>query len=154
GAGSLRAAMLNANQAGGSLILFATSGTIMLQSALPAIADDVYMIGPGANVLSVDGAEAYQIFVVQSPAHVEISGLTMADGYSSASGGAIENHGSLTLSNSEITGSQATVGGGIENDGTLNVIASTIAGNSASVQGGGIENIGSLTVADSTITQN
>ena len=96
GAGSLRTAMTNANQAGGSTILFATSGTITLQSALPAISSDVYMVGPGANTLSISGNGAYQVFDIQNRATAAISGLTITDGSSGSNGGGIENDGTLT----------------------------------------------------------
>ena len=105
GAGSLRAAMTDANQAGGSTILFATSGVITLQSALPAISDDVSLVGPGATSLSVDGNALYQVFDIQSGATVSISGLTITDGSSIGNGGAIENDGGLTLTSCTVSAS-------------------------------------------------
>ena len=102
GAGSLRTAMTNANQAGGSTILFATSGMILLQSALPAIGQNVYMVGPGANVLTVDGDAIYQDFDRIGVTAV-ISGLTIDDGFSSGDGGEIENEGRLSLTNCTIS---------------------------------------------------
>ncbi len=47
GGGSLRSAMTLANQYGGSIIAFSTSGIITLASPLPVISDDVQILGPG-----------------------------------------------------------------------------------------------------------
>ena len=107
GAGSLRTAMTNANLAGGSTILFATSGTITLQSTLPAISIDVDIVGPGANTLSVSGNGAYQVFDIQNVATATISGLTITDGSTGSSGGGIENDGTLSLSNCTVSDSSA-----------------------------------------------
>jgi len=155
GAGSLRTAMTNANQAGGSTIYFVTSGVITLASALPAITSDVYMDGSGANVLTVSGNGAYQVFDVQSGVNATISGLTIADGSSATSGGGIENDGTLSLTNCTVSNSSATTnGGGIDNQGTLTVTTSTVSGNTATSDGGGIENDGTLTLVNSTLASN
>jgi predicted outer membrane repeat protein len=72
------------------------------------------------------------------------------------SAGGISNYGSLTISNSIITGNSAQVydGGGIYNHGALTVSNSTITTNSASRSGGGIITTGSLTVDNSVISDN
>ncbi len=59
----------------------------------------------------------------------------------------ILNYGTLTLTNNTISGN---TGGGIENNGTLTLTNSTISGNT----GGGISNRGTLTLTNSTITGN
>jgi parallel beta-helix repeat protein len=56
-------------------------------------------------------------------------------GNSANSGGAISSFGTVTVSNSTITGNQ---GGGIVNFGTLTVSNSTLSGNSTNFYGGGI----------------
>ena len=155
GAGSLRTAMTNANQAGGSTILFAIGGTITLQSALPAISSDVYMVGPGANTLSISGNGAFQVFDIQNSATAAISGLTITDGSSGSNGGGIENDGTLTLTNCTVSDSSASgSGGGIDNSGTLTLTASTVSGNTSANDAGGIENTGALLLVNSTIAGN
>jgi hypothetical protein len=63
-------------------------------------------------------------------------------------GGGIYNTGTLTVSNSTLSGN---FGGGIYNGGTLTVSQSTLSGNS----GGGIYNfLGTLTVSNSTLSSN
>ncbi|MCZ8223651.1 MAG: right-handed parallel beta-helix repeat-containing protein, partial [Microcystis sp. LE19-84.1B] len=68
-------------------------------------------------------------------------------------GGGIYNDGTLTLTNSTISGN---TGGGIHNwgRGILTLTNSTITGNTATNFGGGIENDGTLTLTNSTITGN
>ena len=59
GAGSLRQAILDANAAAGAdTIDFGpgAAGTITLASSLPHVTDDVDIVGPGAEILTVDGA--------------------------------------------------------------------------------------------------
>ena len=68
-------------------------------------------------------------------------------------GGGIENDGTLTITDSAISGNTATYSGGIENRGTLTITDSAISGNTAD-SGGGIENDGTLTITNSTISGN
>jgi hypothetical protein len=72
-------------------------------------------------------------------------------------GGAIYNFGSITVDSSTISDNSATFtfgGGGIHNaGGTLSVTNSTLSGNSAS-EGGGIFNSGSANVTSSTLSNN
>ena len=58
GAGSLRAAIEQANAAAGSDVIFfkaALSGTIGLRSDLPDITDSVSIVGSGAGKMRIDG---------------------------------------------------------------------------------------------------
>jgi hypothetical protein len=102
---------------------------------------------------------------VNAGATVGLSGLTIANGsasngspgnYSPYRGGAIFNRGTLTLSDSTLSGNHAAdVGGGIINYiGTVVLTNSTVTGNSARGTGG-IQNWeGTLEVTDSTIFGN
>jgi hypothetical protein len=171
GVGSLRAAIEQANlDAVHDTIDFAPSvaGTISLSSALPDLSTSMTLDGPGASVLTVarssnPGTPAFRVFTVPAGADVQISGLTVTGGQGGivqfgvptvTLGGGIANAGTLTVTNSTISGnSAANFGGGINNLGTLNVIGSTISGNSSN-SGGGIENGGELTLTNSTISGN
>jgi len=53
GAGTLRQAILDASSSGGDTINFAVSGVITLTSGELAIAKNLTISGPGANVLTV-----------------------------------------------------------------------------------------------------
>jgi hypothetical protein len=79
---------------------------------------------------------------------VAISGLTVADGFTTAPGGGIFNAGVLTVTDSTVSRNSP---GGIYNDGTLALITSTISGNSA---GGITNNTGSLTMNNSAVSAN
>jgi hypothetical protein len=75
--------------------------------------------------------------------------------------GGILNGGTLTVSNSTVSGNSAGYGGGISNGGTLTLDNSTIGDNSAHGgggdyfgYGGGILNNGTLTAINSTVTGN
>ena len=163
GAGSLRAAITTANADTGDTINITATGTITLLSALPAIAADMTITGPGATSLTVSGNNSTTvgtIFTINSGT-VSISGLTIANGNSNAvnAGGGILNDGTLTVNNCTIAGNSGigtgNEGGGITNFGTLTVSSSTFSGNSGS-QGGGIFNgqTNALTVVNSTFSGN
>ena len=157
GAGSLRAAITAANGTSyGGDIDFASSvtGTITLQSALPMINQSMAIMGPGASAISISGDNAYQVLNITSGA-ATIYGLTLVNGSSSGSGGAIENSSTLAVFNSSFSGNSAIdFGGAIANSGTLVVIGSTFSGNYASSNGGAISNTAALTVTNSTFSGN
>jgi hypothetical protein len=174
GAGSLRQAIIDANNAflfsGPSTIVFdpatASRGTINLQSALPAIAGDVDIEGPGADFLTVTraGSAPFSIFDISSGTIVTLAGLTVSNGSSPLDvspyappspgvGGGIDNHGILTVRACALSGNTAGEGGAVYNDGLLRLVASTLNGNSA-ISGGAVYNMGNLLIVDSTLTQN
>ena len=170
--GSLRYALTNA--ADNDHITFGVTGTINLTGALPNLAHNISIDGPGAAQLIVrrDTGGSYGIFAVGSGATVSISGLSITNGYVAefrAVGGGIDNAGTLTVSNCTISGNIALgavagsagvgYGGGIANFGTLTLSNSTVAGNDArgagEAGGGGISNDrGTVTVNNSTISGN
>jgi hypothetical protein len=154
GGGSLRAALIEANQYGGSTIAFETTGTITLASPLPAIGRDVQVLGPGASVLTISGDRANQVFDVDNGVTATIAGLTVADGFDTYGGG-ISNAGALTVTDSTISDNVALdAGGGILNIGTLTVIDSTVSGDRAALYGGGIANGGTVTITNTTFSGN
>ncbi len=137
-----------------------TSGptAITLNGRQLEIDSDVTIEGPGAELLSIDANEQSRVFYVAREVTATIDGLTITGGSDEDRGGGICNDGTLTVTNSTISGNSAFVGGGIysEHNGTLTVINSTISGNSATYDGGGIYSgpNGTLTVINSTISGN
>ena len=129
--------------------------------------------GSGQSV-TVDGANSFQIFSVNSGATLNLKFLTLAHGSVTVSsgfgqGGAIVNIGTLNVTNCTFLDNRATGGtdivalgrgGAILNTGTLTVSNCTFVANQAigSVeslgQGGAITNEGALTISDSTFTGN
>jgi hypothetical protein len=172
--GDLRYCVTKATS-GSDTITFASglTGTIALQSALPALNASVAIQGPGAAQLAVSGGFGkFTMFTVGSAAHVAISGLPLekAEYY------AINNSGSLVASNMSFTlnndtGSDcaiynqgsATVRNSIFSDNsygidcnqppgvtnTLEVSNCTFSGNDSA-----IITIGSATVSDSSFSGN
>ncbi len=85
GAGTLRQAILDASPSGGDTINFAVSGVITLTSGELAIAKNLTINGPAANVLTVrrspaGGAPEFRIFFIGNSANVTISNLTPMKG--------------------------------------------------------------------------
>lgn len=131
--------------------VFAAPGphVIQLTSALPDLASNITINGPGTRVLTVRGEGAshrYRIFNITSGV-VHISGLTVTNGYTADGvpgqngehGGGIQNGGTLTLTGVAIVGNKTGNGGSMANAGGV---------------GGGIRNFGTLTVTNCTISGN
>jgi hypothetical protein len=186
GPGTLRDAIQTANDpvshSDQFTIDFALTGTIDLQSPLPALNNSIAIQGPGAASLTVERAAgvpfASAIVTVDAGQTASLSGLTIANGNdggianeaggtltisgctisgnnSGGDGGGIWSAGTLSLTNCTVSGNFAFLGGGIFNDGGSVTIQqnSTVSGNTA-VFGGGILNGGTLTVRDSTLSGN
>src|SRR6266568_4643161 len=124
GGGSLRQAILDANAASGNdTITFAITGTITLASALPAIADNTTITGPGANLLTTSGNNSVQVFIVNAGTTSTISGLTIANGLATgyANGAGIANSGRLTILDCSFVNNQNLFGwgGAVFNSGRL-----------------------------------
>ncbi|MGO8925802.1 MAG: choice-of-anchor Q domain-containing protein [Limisphaerales bacterium] len=172
GEGSLRQAILDANASGGGEITFSNvTGTITLLSALPALAANITIAGPGTNLLTISGSNQFQIFCMNSGTTNTLSGLTIADGMmSNASeevymcGAGISNAGSLMLLNCVIShctleSSEGFVrGAGIYNAGDLVMRYCTVADCSTSPSwdfdgdsGGGIANDGEFIMEDCAV---
>jgi hypothetical protein len=111
----------------------------------------VSMHGAGAGQTTMDGSVT---LVSELPLiSVDLADLTIA--LENAIESAIVDHGgSLTLRNVFVSGGNNDFGGGIRNDGTLTITDSTISGNTATYEGGGIYNLGKLTLKDSTVSDN
>jgi len=105
---------------------------------------------------TVDGNQSGPVFFGGNAVTATLSRLTIRNG-GSGDGGGIANFGTLTVTNTTISGNSVPPGrgGGILNDfgGTLTVTNSTISGNSSAV-GGGIYNLATFTVTNSTISGN
>jgi CSLREA domain-containing protein len=118
----------------------------------------------GSVVISPDGSGPVTITAISGfkdrifqvlSGNVTITGVTISGG-SSGYGGAIHNGGTLTVTDSTITGNKATYwGGGIKNAGTLTLTNVTISGNTSKQHGGGLYNYSNTaTLTNVTITAN
>jgi hypothetical protein len=168
GPGSLRAAIAAALALPGSQsILFDSSlsgQTITLGSEI--VIDD----GTSTDTLTMDasslpggltidgGLGNNRIFSLASGDRAALRGLTLTGGNGtgasfSGHGGAINNDGTLTLTQCTLSGNSANDGGAIDNDGTLTLTQCTLSGNTASF-GGAINNDGTLTLTHCLIAGN
>ena len=131
--------------------------TVSLGAALPDLATDMNITGPGMNSLIVQrslsgSTPSFRIFTINSGKMVGISGIAItngrtADGANNGSdgdyGGGIRNNGTLTLTNCSVSnnqtgnggdgsfGGQGGLGGGIYNEvgGTLTILNTMVSGN-------------------------
>jgi hypothetical protein len=166
GAGSLRDAIAqaNADPTDRDTITFAVTGTLYLNTSLvPSTAMDI--VGPGADLLTIrpaDGAPDFRMVRIRNEVTddpIFISGLTFSGGHADH-GTAIDDHGSVTVTDCTFTGNtqtDPTAGGilyNINGGGRLNIIHCLITGNTG--QHGVVYNEGSgtLTVTGCTITNN
>jgi hypothetical protein len=162
GPGSLREAIALAEP--GEFIDFAEglSGTITLTTGQLTLTKDVYIYGPGQDVLTINGNGAAcgtaacdrRVFDIAYGTTVELYGMTITGG----------------LQQSQVTTSEDvySFGGGIYNAGTLHLTDSTVRGNTvfvrannntgryitANAYGGGLFNAGTATVTRSTFYGN
>lgn len=163
GVGSLRQAVLSANQAGGGTILFSNvTGTVTLTSGEIAITNNVNILGPGPTNLTISGFSS-RAFDISSNCTASISSLVL-QGSTNANGGAVYNLGSLVLSNCVVTASSCNgniyvlAGGGIYNAGTMAMYSCVVSNDFAAGYeyglGGGIYNTGVLSLVSCVISGN
>ena len=137
--------------------VFSTPQTITLTLALPALtnSDQTTIQGPGANLLTIDGAGEYPVFQIKAGATAVLSGLTVSHGYcANGFGGGIANYGTLTVTNCILSDNSAACGGGLSSTWALTITNSNFSGNSASY-GGGIDiDSGTATLTSSTFNDN
>ena len=177
GAGSLRQAILDANNtAGDDEIVFQSglNGTIALTSGQMTISETVEITGNGAANSIIDAQGNSRIFDITSGA-VSLSGLTLQNGQiagnnvnyadNTNNGGAIKSlsSGTLTISGSTITGN-STLGGGahggaiFSDTGAIIIIESVLSGNRTTgdgAYGGGLFcRSGEVTITRSTLSGN
>jgi CSLREA domain-containing protein len=137
---------------------------IQLTGPLPDIISDTTINGPGANLLSVRGGGAgsgYRIFTVTVEGTVNISELTVTNGYlpdagegsNGHSGGGIINFGTLNLTGVVVSGNRAGRGGNgydyYDDFSELIPVPGFLGG-----FGGGIYNQGTLTLLNCTVSGN
>ncbi len=143
------------------------AGTLNLENTTPG--ESIIIVGP-AVPLTVEGGGSgsdFSVFTVAAGTTATLEELTISNGYTSGGGGGIYNCGTLTVSNSTLSGNYAAGewwpygggGGGIYNGGTLIVSNCTLSSNSAGGgpgggNGGGIYNGGTVTVSNSTFSGN
>jgi CSLREA domain-containing protein len=157
---SLREAMHAANANSVATTIYFkpnVAGTIQLVGELPEITKPTTISGPGASVLTVrrNTGGNYRIFGVGVNVAATISGLTIANGNSSA----IASAGNITLANCVISGNWSIQGGGLNSvAGSATLNSCTFSGNNATLGGavyfnsaGGTLSATGCTFSDNTV---
>jgi len=166
----------NAGPTRSAEITFAVTGTIDLTSALPDLANNISIEGPGATSLTVQrdqNAVGFSVFTVDSGDTVSISGITITGGNAASGGGIFNYGGTLMVTNCTITDNTASggslygngegyvtssfYGGGAiysTTGGAITIANSTFTGNTTNGDGGGIYTSGTATVTNSVFTAN
>lgn len=174
---SLREAIAAATAAAGDDViifstLFTTSQTIVLSGSELVLGSNgsTTINGPGANLLTISGNSASRVISTGANVTATLDGITFTGGtgvgaLNTGRGGAIYNvGGTLTVSNSVITGNTAANGGGMNNaastgpavNATLTIINCTFSGNTSSSSGAALQNFSTSTVniRNSTLSGN
>jgi hypothetical protein len=155
GPDSLRNAILQANASGGGTIRIQkkVSGTIILQSALPDLTQNITIIGPGADQLTIQAF--FTLFTIATNNTVTIDGLALTGGQGYP-GGVIANNGDLNLEDCTVAHSGSgliSITGGLLNNGTASVNHCTFSDNNGD-DSTCIWNSGTLTLITCTFTNN
>ncbi len=152
----------NAKPVADSVRIELASGIYVLSAPSPT-ALSVTFAGPSltfeaqSGTPTLSGAKTVRLLSVGATSNVTIDGLEIEFGAAAGLGGAIENGGTLTVTNSTFSSNSAGNGGAIANDlgGTLTVQNSTLSHNTTTgVGGGAIITSGPTTVERSLITNN
>ena len=153
-AGSLRQAVQD--YAPGDTIRFAPglTGTITNLGAIYNFTRPVTVVGPGAEVLAVSGANTRSLFQVQN-GEVRISGLTISNGWG-AWGSAINSTDTLRVTRCTFRSNRGVSGGGaIRALGVLEVNDCTFESNQSDLgTGGAIQTAAHSTITGSTFRSN
>jgi hypothetical protein len=161
---TLRQAVSYANlHAGADTIVFdptvfpaGSSQTITLLNGPISFTDtsgSTTVTGPGSAALAVNGNQTSRVFQVSSGVAVSMSGLTITNGAVNSSagviatGGGIQNGGSLTLTN-------VTVSDNLANGGSYPDIEGGATGNGGAADGAGIYSTGNLVLVNTVISGN
>lgn len=165
GAGSLRQAVLIANNAGSAATITFSNNlsgqTITLTSGQLTLSNTVTISGsalPGG--IQINGNASSRIFEVLSGSTVALDSLILTNGRAiGGSGGGILNAGNLTVRRCTLVGNRASFyGGGIENNGAESLVInqSTFTANQCNQGGGGALDIsvGPVLLQQSTLVGN
>ncbi|PLX00305.1 MAG: hypothetical protein C0593_01205 [Marinilabiliales bacterium] len=160
GTGSLRQAVLDA--APGDTISFSVSGTITLTSGEVTLDKDLFILGPGSELLTINGNNASSIFAnefsfSEKPV-LHINDLSFAYAYSPDGFGALGLYSdTLSIKGCNFSNSEAKFGGGVYFHGDYFLLDSCQFDNNQCINTGGaiyIEYSNTATVSNSSFSSN
>jgi len=137
---------------------FEVNGTIVLSRDLPDIVENLFITGPGKDLLTIDGSATYRQFVYapSSGNHI-ITNLTLTRGATSAFGGCIFSQAtSLIIQNSVLSQCHSdSIGGALHANHSITIERSYFVNNTANNNGGAIIISGGTSeIKDSTFESN
>lgn len=175
---SLAEAIINANNGGatyadcepgsgsGDTIVLPPKGTFTLtavdnddfgDTGLPVINTSITIQGNGSKIVRSKNAAGFRLIAVSASGDLTLENVTLSggDGVGRIRGGAIADYGSVTITDSVISGNTAFEGGAVfVENGSLTITNSVITKNVANY-GGGITNYsGVMTMTNSTLSKN
>ena len=119
------------------------------------LSNSMTIIGNTQQNTIINGNNSGTIFFIEPGLNVSIINLTLTQGQNSYNdGGAINNQGTLTITNSTLNNNLAASGGAIYNQGTLTVSNSKFTNNTANHFGGAMYGDGAYTVTNCTFNNN
>jgi hypothetical protein len=134
------------------------------ETALPVVSSSLVVNGSGAQIVRSAGAPAFRLWRIAATGTLTLDSLTVGGGAASVGGGLFNDHGTLTLRDSDVTGNTATLGGdagggGIYSTGTLELVTTRVHDNSAVsstdvAPGGGIDTEGTAELRASRVDHN
>ncbi|MGQ0620737.1 MAG: hypothetical protein ACT4QA_12590, partial [Panacagrimonas sp.] len=139
-------------------------------NGLPSITSAITIQGNGSTITRQAGSPEFRLFHVAATGDLSLQQTTVSGGFA-MNGGGILNHGTVSLTNSTLSGNTAFAagttagdrGGGIHNVGYFGATIvpratltnSTVSGNTSSGDGGGIySNNAEVTLTKSTVSGN
>ncbi len=163
----------NTDTASGGCPAGSEADTIILQTdvtlaaALPEIASTMTIEGRRHFISGNKNSSVGSVLHVHYTGNLTLNETTIKNGKKTGDGGGIYNSGTLTLTNSTVSGNTAepvyssikysssfsSCGGGIYNSGMLTLKNSTISGNTAT-DGGGIYNFGTVALTNCMVSGN
>ena len=156
GPGSLPVAIAEANATpGNNQIQFSVTNTITLGLPLPTITNNVAITGRTDVPTVISGGGTLPLFTFVAGTTNSLSNLVLTNGYTTNSGAAINNAGTLSVSGCAVMNNLAPggYGGAVNNAGTM-TIANTAFQNNWATNGGAVFSAGTMTVADCLLSQN
>jgi CSLREA domain-containing protein len=151
---SLREAIDAANTNPGADNVPVPAGTYLLTLGQLVVWDDVNIAGAGQTTTIIDGNASDRVFGIEATSGVvEISGVTIQNGYASNGGGIRDYSWDFTLTNSTVSNNAASGNGGGISGPFLTLTNSTVSNNAASGNGGGIFGY-EPTLTNSTVSGN
>ena len=148
---------------GSTQSLTAADNTTLGPTGLPVISSTITIRGRNSTIRRESNAPNFRILAVDSSGDLTLRSTTVSGGYGYLapyfSGGGIANYGgTLTITNSTVSGNSTLTGGGVYNSGTATLTHSTVSGNSGGFlrygSAGGVYNSGTLTLTNSTVSDN